>query len=486
MGTSSTRKVRPRIASSARGSCGCVAVGIVAFCVPRLVFAAPEDVIPAAPNLPGAEEDDTDERIGRLEEQIKELSDRLKQSEEQQRANSVSPLSIHGYVDFGFFAPNGNNGVGFIEDVGNRLVPRLKGYSWTFLGDILATAVNSRGEVASLGTPPAITRFDSVNSDGAPGFIVNEVNLRVGYALTNRALLRSSVNFAPRSGRDFALGDTVDVDQAELEYVATSDGNTSFFVGKTMPVFGIEYKERKSDQRFGVTPSLIQRYTSGPQLGLKVRSKLLHEWLILAASLTNNSSGTEQFGLQSEIDKNWGKTLNGRVAVSVPVGQWLHGGFSGDKLEIGGSGEWGPQDWATDNSGKIWFLGADLQYLSANFAVKAQYIRGKEPGTLDGAALLLDLKSSGYVEVDWMILPVVGIILRGEQRNAFVAQLGPWDPGMDGVRAYLTQERRFTGGVRVVLNPRILVKAEYLYNREYGEVPQFRNDIFTSSLVLAY
>ena len=63
------------------------------------------------------------------------------------------------------------------------------------------------------------------------------------------------------------MGDFMDVDLAEMEYVVTDDGNTSFFAGKIMPVFGIEYKERKSDQRFGITPSLVQRYTSGPAAG---------------------------------------------------------------------------------------------------------------------------------------------------------------------------------------------------------------------------
>ena len=50
-------------------------------------------------------------------------------------------------------------------------------FGWVFLGDILAPAVNSRGEVADLGDAPGVDRFDSINSRGAPGFIVNEVNL---------------------------------------------------------------------------------------------------------------------------------------------------------------------------------------------------------------------------------------------------------------------------------------------------------------------
>ncbi len=31
---------------------------------------------------------------------------------------------------------------------------------------------------------------------------------------------------------------------------------------------------------------------------------------------------------------------------------------------------------------------------------------------------------------------------------------------------------------------RIILKAEYLHNGEYGGIPQIKNDIFTSSLVL--
>jgi hypothetical protein len=120
----------------------------------------------------------------------------------------------------------------------------------------------------------------------------------------------------------------------------------------------------------------------------------------------------------------------------------------------------------------------DLQYLATNFAVKAQFIRGGAPGTSDGVAWKLDLHTSGYVELDWQVLPFAGFMLRAEQRDAFVAQ--------GNVRAYLTKERRLTGGLRFVINPHMVVKAEYLNNREYGGITEFKNDIFTSSLVLSY
>ena len=435
---------------------------------------------PQAPSLPEPADDDAGpappDQVQTLEERITELNERIERAE-QDRQKSVPALTWNGYVDFGYFAPIGNDGVGWIRDAGNVYFPQYSNYSWVFLGDILATAVNTRGEVASLGNAPGIVRFDSVDSAGAGGFIVNEINLRPRYQLADNAIMRASINFVPRTGSDFALGDFIDADLAELEWMPTKDGKTSIFIGKTMPVFGIEYKERKSDQRFGITPSLVGRYTTGPQLGAKFRSKLLDDWLIVAGALSNGSSTTEQFHFYSEIDKNWGKTLSGRVAIAIPVGRAFR---TDNRLEIGVSGEWGPQDRATDDSGKIWFEGLDLQYLTANFALKAQIMRGGAPGLPDAALGVygLQLHPSGYGEIDWMVLPQFGFMLRTGWRNAIVTL------GTD--RIYITKEIQNTIGARFVFNPHVVAKVEYLQNREYGGIPEFLDDIFTSSLVLAF
>jgi hypothetical protein len=434
----------------------------------------------SAPSLPdsgGAEEaPPAPDRLGTLEERLAELNERLRESEEARQKN-VSPLSWNGYVDFGFFVPLGNRGVGWVRDAGNVQFPQYAGYSWTFLGDILATAVNTRGEVADLGDAPDAPRFDSVNSDGAAGFILNEINLRPRFQLSDRAILRASVNFVPRTGSDFALGDFVDADLGELEYLVTGDGKTSLFVGKTMPVFGIEYKQRKSDQRYGITPSLISRYTVGSQLGIKMRSKLLDDWLILAASVTNNSSTIEMFHFYSEIDKNNSKFLNGRAAVSIPVGRLYH---TDDRLEIGVSGEWGGQDRATDNAGKMWLAGLDLQFLGVNYAIRGQLLEGRSPGhpdPLDGV-WGLHLNPSGFVELEWQLLAHFGIYARIENRDAQVT--------LGNERIYITKEWRVTAGVHVVVNSHIMVKGEYLHNDEYGGINEFDNDVLTSSLVLAF
>jgi hypothetical protein len=431
-----------------------------------------------APSLPSkadepAAEPDHDQL---LEQQMLELKERLARSEDAQH-KAKSPLSIHGYADLGFFAPNGNGGVGWVRDAGHVQMPQYSDYAWTFLGDILSTTVNSRGEVASLGDAPGVTRFDSIDSKGAPGFLVNEINLRLGYELTDQAIVRTSVDFMPRTGHEFSIGDFMEVDVAELEYVLTRDGNTSIFVGKSLPTFGIEYKERKSDQRFGITPSLVERYTGGSQLGLKFRSKLLNEWVILAGSITNGSSVTEQFHFSREVDSNAGKTLSGRAALSAPVGdlgRWI----AGDRLELGLSGEWGPQDNATDSGGDIKFVGVDVQYLGTSFWLKAQAMRGDAPGRDVDDAFGLRLHKSGYVELDWLMLARLGILLRAEARDAVVT--------LGHQRAYITKSARLTGGLRMVLSSNVVLKAEYLNNREYGGIRPFKNDVFTSSLVLAY
>jgi hypothetical protein len=151
--------------------------------------------------------------------------------------------------------------------------------------------------------------------------------------------------------------------------------------------------------------------------------------LILAGSLTNGSSVTEQFHFFSEVDRNSGKTLSGRAALSIPVGD-LAAAIAGDRLELGVSGEWGPQDFAADNGGDMWFLGVDLHYQGNGLQLKAQGIRGGAPGREADKAWGLTLHNSGYVELDWQMFARVGLLGRAEARDALVV--------LGQERAYLT------------------------------------------------
>ncbi len=449
--------------------------------VPTGVTEASQPAEPAdSPEPPPTVED--------LQRQMNELQARLDQTRE--IATLRRPIvTVGGYVDFGFFVPQGT-GVGVVQDEGpTRVFPQYANqYSWVFLGDLLAPTVNSRGEAASLGNFPGVSRFDSVDSTGAPTFIVNEVNLRLDAAVARNAIATASLDFMPRSGHDFSIGDFMEVDLAQLEWMPTASGRTSIFVGKFESVVGIEYRDRKSTERFGVTPSLIARYTTGTPLGLKVRSKLGEsERVVIAAAVTNGSSTTEQFHFYDEVDSNSGKTASGRLSVRP---------FPTDLLELGLSGAWGPQDHALDSTHYLWFWGIDLLAHIATpgggtLDMKGQFLKGGAPGQIGAPAdpnhepYGLKLHYGGYLELDWMATPLLGFLLRGEVRDADI-WLG--DPNSLGgaERLYITREWRLTAGVRVVVNQHIAIKGEYLHNGEYGGIPQIPNDVLTSSLVLSY
>src|SRR5207344_2468555 len=130
-------------------------------------------------------------------ERMAELERRLEATQE--LVTRQRPLvTVGGYIDAGFFATQGD-GTGIYQDVGprsTRYFPQyFDHYSWVFLGDLLAPAINSRGEAADLGNLPNVDRFDSVHSGGAPGFILNEVNLTLNAAVADNALVTASMDF---------------------------------------------------------------------------------------------------------------------------------------------------------------------------------------------------------------------------------------------------------------------------------------------------
>lgn len=404
-----------------------------------------------------------------LRDRLAVLAARL-EAIEQSAQNRKSGVRLSGYADIGAFIPIGNGGVGVKRDIGYAQFPEHSDYAWVFYGDLLGTAVNTRGEAADLGDLPGVQRFDSINSDGNPSFIVNELNLTLTAPLGSKALFTGSVNVTPRTGQAFSLGDWIDVDLAQIEWIPTESGNLSLFVGKIDSVLGIEYKQRKPTTRFGITPSLVARYTTGTALGVKGRVKLFDEHLILATSVTNGSFGAEQFHFYREIDTNAMKTLSGRIATRTHIGSAT--------LEIGASAQVGTQDGAPDGSGLLWFGGADLELSTVSFDLRAQWLVGHAPGDETAQAYGLDLHNGGYVEIDWLFGPVFGITARAELRDA--------DVFLGHDRLYVTRSWRAVGGVRFALSQEVTVKAEYVHNGEYGPVPEFSNDVVTTSVVASY
>jgi hypothetical protein len=433
---------------------------------------------PADAEEPADEPDTLADRQTALEEEVRQLRGLV--------AGRAPGYTLSAYADLGFFAAQGN-GAGVIQDVGPasaRYFPQYADrYGWVFLGDLLAPAINSRGDVADLGNLPGVDRLDPIDSNGAPGFIVNEVNLNLTGALAGNVLGTISVDFLPRSGLDFRLGDAFEVDIASLQWLLGRERRTSIFVGKFDSVIGIEYPERKANKRFGITPSLIARYTTGTPIGLKLRSKLgPNDLIVFAAALTNGSSGIESFHFYDELDSNAGKTASGRLQLSLPLPF---------QLDLGVSGEYGAQDHAADSRHPAWFVGADLQLGFRRFQLKAEWLRGGADGEIgtvsDGTKRVygLRLHNGGYVQAILLATARFGLLVRGDLRDALV-WLG--DPSLtEGAdRLYVTKSWRLTAGMRAVITERIIAKAEYLHNGEYGGVPMIRNDVFTTSLVLSY
>lgn len=427
-----------------------------------------------------AKASETDDRVAALEQELAQL---------RSVTLGKQPLfTLRGYGDFGFFATQGN-GSGVRQDTGlvsQRHFPQYAdSYAWVFLGDLLAPAVNSRGEPADLGNLPGIDRLDAIDSNGAPGFIVNELNLTFTSRVAESALATASINFLPRTGTEFRFGDLFDVDRVDLEWMLGAERKTSLFFGKMEPVLGIEYRQRKADRRFGITPSLLARYTTGTPLGIKLRSKLVDDQLVFAFALTNGSSGIETFHFYNETDSNAGKTASGRLSWAPRVF-----GARDASLELGVSGEYGAQDHALDSTTPLWFFGADLMAHLGNWELRGQWLRGSANGDTNGQGGArtpwgLRLNHGGYVELVGMLGPVFGTLVRIESRDAMVWQGDPTS-AEGALRLYVSKVWRLTVGCRIVVNERLVVKLEALHNQEFGGLPSIPDDVLTSSLLMQF
>jgi hypothetical protein len=450
-------------------------------------------VVPAAPTLPavptvsltpvpvpveevpapeGEEEVTESEQVSALGREIEELRT-LIESEDRVVGNLTrmdgAKVRLAGYLDVGFFDAMGD-GVSYARDAGKSLYPEADA-PWVFWGDPWANPINSQGDSADLGLDRTnIDRWDPIASGGAPSFLVNMVNQSVLVTYKENLLLETSLNFEPRDGNDLdqhgAPGDYLDVDLAYAEWIPFKKANLHLFAGKTDPTFGIEYRGRKASDRFGVTPSLISRYTSQPQTGIKVRGGLLKDSIIYNFALSNGQSSTERFGhFYNEIDDNLGKTGSGRLSLIFPLPVFL---------EVGGSGMIGAQDDQVDNSVMHQQVGADLKFRAGDFTVEGEWLFFSKA---EGSEEAPSIDAQGwYAQARYLLVPGLGVYGRVDRR---IAELDAY-PNL-----YYSDTLRFTGGLRLDITFNAIVKAEYLHIREVDQ-PELNNDVFTSSLVLRY
>lgn len=465
-------------------------------------------------------------RLEQLEQKNEELSQRVQELNQRLNitSNPTTAVRINGYIDAGFFTFFRGTGSGITNYLGKTVDPSAPlGLlpKWHFLGDPLATAINSAGHPADVmsqnnpGQSSLAVPYDYIQSGGHPTFIINELNITPTAKFGDRFQAIASLNFYPRSASvsiadkndggsvrpagPTNTGDYLFADLAFLEYNQSFAGGRhrlSVFAGRFDPNIGIEYRVRKSPDRFGVTPSLLCRYSCGTPIGLKLRALLFDEVVSVAFAVHNSASYQEQlFRFGADTDKKYMKTLSGRVSVKAPV---LGG------VEVGLSGEFGGQvDGFYDVSRsefdpftKQWTVDVDLHLEYRGFELRGEFLQTRADGHPGGGSkpALPRLEARGvYLEGSYRATNWLGLLLRWDFRDALHT---------DYTAPFLYDALlwRLTLGARVDINDSIAVKAEYLHLQPFGRMANlldesaaaapnggaYAGDYLTTSLVLKY
>jgi len=395
----------------------------------------------------------------------------------QKQVTELSALKsrVSGYLDVGAFYVTGD-GTGIRSDPLARAYPQY-GYAgtWLFLGDPLSVAINSRGEPASTGRSRAVT-LNAIDSQG-PTAIVNTAALDLYAGIHDDLSVTTFVDFLPR-GRSVSdpnglfLGDYLDVKLAFAEWQPTvADGKIDLALqaGKFDSVVGYEYRVQEAPDRTTVTPSLLCRYVCGHPTGVKARAQLLDHTLIANVAITTGSNFSEGFGFADETDRNHLPT--GSIRLSYKVGD----------QELGLSGAYGAQDQQSDDHVRQWHTGIDLHGAIGDLEYAAEGVWGHAPGKT--SAIACDLAPCLSYKAAYGLLAYRATntwipYLRVDWRDALHRH------GAEFV--YVSKLARATVGVRAEFGDAVIVKAEYTYDRELGDIPQFPNDVFTSSLVVKF
>ncbi|MEZ4318320.1 MAG: hypothetical protein R3F61_12490 [Myxococcota bacterium] len=379
-----------------------------------------------------------------------------------------------GYVDIGYFVPFGD-GVAYDHDRMNDVLgpgpdqAYLK-VPWVFYGDPWANTINSQGDSADLGGDRSnIPRYDPIDSNGRPGFLVNRFSHGLAVDRGDRLGLRARLNFEPRSGLLGHAGDLIEVDTVYVVWRPLQNADLKLYAGRLESGFGREYRYRHASARVGITPSIVSRYLVGLQTGVRARGTF-RRWLGYSAAITNGGSTTEKFGhLSNDLDDNGVPTGTVRVGVLTrrPV-----------RLELGVSGQLGPQDAQPHPGILAWQVGVDGRLDAGPLVVQVEGVISHQPGDPDLPRSIERLDArGGYVDTQLWVRPELALIGRVDWRDA---DLLAW-PNL-----YISNVLRVTGGASVHLNQDVAIKAEYLHLAELMQGTSIVDDVFTTSLVFSY
>ena len=458
----------------------CVAAALLL--APAIASAqAPTEPAPAEPAseppsvtepMPAPSLDELAADVDALYEKQRELeSAQRRDAATRERVDKLMPLSrfINVYADVGAFAVGGD-GSGIRTDIGHVYFPQYMGRiagQWVFMGDPLSTAINSLGEPSDTSTSREIER-DTINSEGRPSFVVNAIGLSITRDIDDGFSVVALARLLPRPDDNI-----LDLQLAHVSYRPSAETNLVIEAGKIESVLGVEYRSQEATRRLGVTPSLICRYTCGRPLG--VGARWTEGRLSTSATLTNGDNFQEIFQPEHELNSNVAPTLSAHVQWMLPLGQGL---------EVGVSGAYGPQDNQAELSVRQWHYGFDARLRDLRgFDVTAEFVHGKQPGkTTDPVSMLAcDIAScltykGAYLLVDYRVSKWLTPYVRGDWRSAVHIR------GAEFV--YESHTARATVGGRFEVTSQIIGKLEYTYNRELGGIPQFPDDVLTTSIVV--
>ena len=391
-------------------------------------------------------------------------------------AGSEPALRISGYFDVGWARAQGD-GTSFRE--GDLRLPADYGV------DTFATAVNSRGDVASTDPHGRFTNGflpRSVGIGGHGSFLVNTVDLDVRWQHPTAPLLVfTRLQVLPRFS---SQGDATRVvaEQAFARVIPFASQELAVSAGKFDSVFGIEYLENEANLRTGITPSLIARYTTGHALGAKAfyRVQLPRLWTAISLNAAATNGGTLVETLQPpDVSLTGRPVFSGRLGLEVNLPRL--------EVKLGVSAMSGPRNDQGQRSVRQAALGADARVVFGPLELRAEGVKIDQDGgagdKLNGLGTQTVVSAfsamGGYVQLGLgrelgAVVRRATIYARYEQRHAQFEGFTP------------ITVSRLTAGARLDVLDSVALKGEVLANRELEGAPDVPNDVVTTSVVVGF
>jgi hypothetical protein len=392
----------------------------------------------------------------------------------------ASPLVVTGYIDVGFADAQGN---------GTSFSPADTRAPLDYGVDPFAPAVNSRGEAAS--TDPGTDAFGntrfvngflprSAGIGGTPSFLINTADVDLRYTSPDLpVMVFTRVQLLPRLDKT-GENTRVVLEQAFGKVTPLKGAELAISVGKFDSVFGIEYLDNQANFRVGVTPSLFARYTTGQSEGVKVFYR--YQLIRIASAISLNASATNS-GTFVEALQGPSRSLTGVPVGAARLGYELN--LPAMSIKVGASGAYGPRNDQLDREATQQLLGFDARIFVVGLTLSGEYVHVQED---EGSA---DLKLAGtgtyafastfYASGFWTQAAYELPLPSGPFRVTPYARYERRHGEFEGFASIVVD--RITAGVNVGIGDNLVVKGEYLINRELEGAPVVPNNVLTSSVV---